>query len=170
MGPTWAPEFCRPQMGPMLVPWTLLSKVLPCRAMLDTHQWRHEFRSWNADLFDGLKHVHLPIYLELLQHVTGSDHQAATLIAIPKSKFVLIKSRLNFNKPTDTRVMGATTIILMLCSHSLRWHAHNMHRIRRSFFALPVGHLYTGLRICQQDSRYCHRIVWVAWYSRSENG
>ena len=26
MGPTWDPPgFCRPQMGPMLAPWTLLS-------------------------------------------------------------------------------------------------------------------------------------------------
>ena len=30
MGPTWGPPgSCRPQMGPMLAPWTLLSGVLP---------------------------------------------------------------------------------------------------------------------------------------------
>ena len=30
MGPTWGPPgSCRPQMGPMLVPWTLLSGVAP---------------------------------------------------------------------------------------------------------------------------------------------
>ena len=157
-------------MGPMLAQWTLQSNVFPCTGMRYTHQWRHEFRSWNADLFDGLKHVHLPIYLELLQHVTGSDHQAATLIAIPESKFVLIKSRLNLNQPTDRRVMGAATIILMFCSHSLRWHAHNMHRIPRSFSHYRLIILDTGLRICQLDLCYCHRIGWVVWSSRSENG
>ena len=30
MGPTWGPRgSCRPQMGPMLVPWTLLSGDIP---------------------------------------------------------------------------------------------------------------------------------------------
>ena len=29
MGPTWGPpESCRPQMGPMLAPWTLLSRYV----------------------------------------------------------------------------------------------------------------------------------------------
>ena len=32
MGPTWGPPgSCRPQMGPMLVPWTLLLGMLTCR-------------------------------------------------------------------------------------------------------------------------------------------
>ena len=31
MGPTWGPPgSCRPQMGPMLAPWTLLSGILYC--------------------------------------------------------------------------------------------------------------------------------------------
>ena len=31
MGPTWSPPgSCRPQMGPMLTPWTLLSGVVLC--------------------------------------------------------------------------------------------------------------------------------------------
>ena len=32
MGPTWNPPgSCRPQMGPMLTPWTLLSGTFPCQ-------------------------------------------------------------------------------------------------------------------------------------------
>ena len=38
------------------------------------YQWRHEFRSWNADLLDSLEHVYLPVHLELLKHVAGSDY------------------------------------------------------------------------------------------------
>ena len=36
MRPTWGPPgSCRPQMGPMLAPWTLLSGVLYCNSPLD---------------------------------------------------------------------------------------------------------------------------------------
>ena len=52
-----------------------------------SYQWRHEFRSWNTDLFDCLEHVHLPVHLELLQHVAGSNHQTATLVAIPRINY-----------------------------------------------------------------------------------
>ena len=35
MGPTWGPPgSCRPQMGPMLAPWTLLSGTFQCLCML----------------------------------------------------------------------------------------------------------------------------------------
>ena len=41
MGPTWGPPgSCRPQMGPMLVPWTLLSGLL-APVELFTGCWRH---------------------------------------------------------------------------------------------------------------------------------
>ena len=46
MGPTWGPSgSCRPQMGPMLAPWTLLSgKVINGLDIQTSHEYR----------FDGL--------------------------------------------------------------------------------------------------------------------
>ena len=47
MGPTWDPPgFCRPQMGPMLAPCTLLSGVLLCH-FVDFYKWSHHM-TWNA--------------------------------------------------------------------------------------------------------------------------
>ena len=44
MGPTWGPPgSCRPQMGPMLAPWTLLSGTLLCQLMF-TFIWCQ----WNS--------------------------------------------------------------------------------------------------------------------------
>ena len=41
MGPTWGPPgFCRPQMGPMLAPWTLLSGIFSKAASLALGQLR----------------------------------------------------------------------------------------------------------------------------------
>ena len=38
MGPTWGPPgSCRPQMGPMLAPWTLLSGTVPSYQCGDSH-------------------------------------------------------------------------------------------------------------------------------------
>ena len=69
MGPTWGPPgSCRPQMGPMLVPWTLLSRsfykskqtvsyatdwlvklhTLPSIKTLLIEIWFHQFPLWNA--------------------------------------------------------------------------------------------------------------------------
>ena len=43
MGPTWgAPGSCRPQMGPMLVPWTLLSGWVSC------HQSKQWWMGWGG--------------------------------------------------------------------------------------------------------------------------
>ena len=47
MGPTWGPSgSCRPQMGPMLAPWTLLSDILSQSQRCGTYHWliaRHQY-------------------------------------------------------------------------------------------------------------------------------
>ena len=46
MGPTWGlPGSCRPQMGPMLVPWTLLSGMFSL-SHDDVIKWKHFPRYW----------------------------------------------------------------------------------------------------------------------------
>ena len=56
MGPTWGPPgSCRPQMGPMLVPWTLLSgytdicTLPPCLYKADNlnHEWQTHPIIWS---------------------------------------------------------------------------------------------------------------------------
>ena len=62
MGPTWGPlRSCRPQMGPMLTPWTLLSGFLVCVSgppVIKLEAWLHEKKSqriWaNIDTGDVL--------------------------------------------------------------------------------------------------------------------
>ena len=50
MGPTWGPPgFCRPQMGPMLAPWTLLSGFCSSRRQ-ETHRERLQ-RAWSVYAF-----------------------------------------------------------------------------------------------------------------------
>ena len=40
IGPTWGPPgSCRPQMGPMLAPWTLLSGITYCISQFRIHSW-----------------------------------------------------------------------------------------------------------------------------------
>ena len=48
MGPTWGPPgSCRPQMGPMLAPWTLLSGVMNISSCIIRHSTRWQ---WMAQL------------------------------------------------------------------------------------------------------------------------
>ena len=54
MGPTWGPPgSCRPQMGPMLAPWTLLSGKALCNAVRVCLPWRHH-SSWRQTRAFGL--------------------------------------------------------------------------------------------------------------------
>ena len=54
MGPTWGPPWsCRPQMGPMLAPWTLLSgKFYYCffqhHTIPEFTSWRHQMETFSA--------------------------------------------------------------------------------------------------------------------------
>ena len=55
MGPTWGPPgSCRPQMGPMLAPWTLLSGIVPIFPVhcVTTVTWhcRKNFSQWGGSL------------------------------------------------------------------------------------------------------------------------
>ena len=73
MGPTWGPPgSCRPHVGPMLAPWTLLSGI-PC---WNRHKHRRNiYRSWLTDVvyFDGLMQdccISNALALETLQSCT----------------------------------------------------------------------------------------------------
>ena len=52
MGPTWGPHgSCRPQMGPMLAPWTLLSGTL-CALLCTVGLWTYHAKSlhWHWEI------------------------------------------------------------------------------------------------------------------------
>ena len=66
MGPTWGPSgSCRPQMGPMLAPWTLLSGVATplltrrhrsfYEAINTTNEWRIYMRATGQVLYTDVK-------------------------------------------------------------------------------------------------------------------
>ena len=52
MGPIWGPPgSCRPQVGPMLAPWTLLSGSSSCALRGTTHQLASTHSGWNIIYF-----------------------------------------------------------------------------------------------------------------------
>ena len=79
MGPTWGPPGpCRPQMGPMLVPWTLLSGnmgdpglIRDCdRGIFPSSQGTCIFTSELVDFMYGVYHLtYYFLYLGLIDHV-----------------------------------------------------------------------------------------------------
>ena len=63
MGPTWGPPgSCRPQMGPMLAPWTLLSGILPVQGF---PLWRYDGLSATISFWLGSIYLRKMFYIEI---------------------------------------------------------------------------------------------------------
>ena len=71
IGPTWGPPgSCRPHMGPMLAPWTLLSGFWPLRH----EQWDIlQTAFWNAFSWKKIMYL-IQISLQFIARVTLSKH------------------------------------------------------------------------------------------------
>ena len=86
MGPTWDPPgSCRPQMGPMLAPWTLLSVEAPFEVlnMLYHETWVQNpcETSYMAAYAQLIPPVHANLMVLLVkQHTNGQIYRAASLV------------------------------------------------------------------------------------------
>ena len=82
MGPTWGPPgSCRPQMCPMLAPWTLLSGLLWCNQHVNTES--EESRGYERSR---------PIWITSLNHQTGTTGRYLSLCLALQPKVTRISN------------------------------------------------------------------------------
>ena len=75
MGPTWVIGSCRPQTGPMLAPWTLLSGKLTIRVNATHGVLNH----WTCGNYWGILCMSCCIDLIMVYHYCGNVAQATVL-------------------------------------------------------------------------------------------